>query len=135
MRQYIRHPFSIPIKYRADSDGNTRKEDLSNISHGGLCFKSQTTIQVGSEIILNIAVKDPPFEAHATVVWCKEMPDYFEVGVQFDTPTTEFALRMVEQVCYIQQYQHDVKEYEGRSLTSEAAAKEWIKKFANEFPT
>lgn len=134
MRQYIRHPFTIPIKYKMDTTGHIHEDDMRNISEGGLCFQAQTALEAGSEIIINIAVKDPPFEAKGIVMWCKEEPDHYEVGVKFDTPTTEFAMRMVEQVCYIEQYRRDVKEFEGRELTPEAAAREWIEKYAREFP-
>lgn len=135
MRQYIRHPFSIPIKYKTDMNGNIHHEDMRNISEGGLCFQAQTAIAPGSEIVINIAVKEPPFEARGVVMWCKKETNCYEVGVQFDTPTAEFAMRMVEQICYIEQYRRDVKEFEGRDLASDAAAKEWIAKYAREFPS
>jgi len=67
-------------------------------------------------------------------MWCKEEPTCFEIGVQFDTPTTEFAMRMVEQVCYIEQYRRDVLHYEHRELAPEEAAREWIEKYATDFP-
>jgi hypothetical protein len=41
---------------------------------------------------------------------------------------------MVEQVCHIEQYKADVLKKEGRELTGEEAAKEWILKYAKDFP-
>ncbi len=135
MRQYIRHPFAVPIKYKMDDTGRIHEDDMRNISEGGLSFQAQTPIEKGAEIIINIAVKSPAFEAHGIVMWCKEELDHFEVGVQFDSPTAEFGMRMVEQVCYIEQYRRDVKEFEGRELSPEAAAREWIEKYAKELPS
>jgi hypothetical protein len=43
-------------------------------------------------------------------------------------------MRMVEQVCHIEQYKKELFEDEGRALTGEQAAMEWIKRFAEGFP-
>ncbi len=43
-------------------------------------------------------------------------------------------MRMVEQVCHIERYRADVLEREGRALTGEQAAEEWIKRYAEDFP-
>ena len=45
-----------------------------------------------------------------------------------------FRARMVEQVCHIEQYRHEILKNEGRKLSSEAAALEWIQKYAPLFP-
>jgi hypothetical protein len=36
---------------------------------------------------------------------------------------------MVEQICFIEHYKNEVLETEGRALTSEQAAAEWIEKY------
>jgi len=41
---------------------------------------------------------------------------------------------MVEQVCSIESYQKKIYETEGRRLTTEQAAMEWIAKYAAQFP-
>jgi len=40
----------------------------------------------------------------------------------------------VEQICHIEQYKRDMRDQEGRELTGEQAAYEWIERFAAEFP-
>ena len=45
-----------------------------------------------------------------------------------------FRARMVEQVCHIEQYKHQVLKKEGRKLSGEEAALEWIQKYAPQFP-
>jgi hypothetical protein len=134
MRHYIRHPFEVPIKYRTDEAGRIHEDDMRNISEGGLCFRSEKKLEMGLEIVVNISVQKPPFEAKGYVMWCKEESDHWEIGVQFDNTTTDFSMRMVEQICYIEQYRKDVARYEGRDLAPDDAAEEWIKKFAKSFP-
>ncbi len=41
---------------------------------------------------------------------------------------------MVEQVCYIEDYRRFVLMHEGRELSQEDAASEWIAKYAAQFP-
>ena len=41
---------------------------------------------------------------------------------------------MVEQACYIKQYQREILASEGRELSSDEAAMEWIGKYAASFP-
>jgi hypothetical protein len=41
---------------------------------------------------------------------------------------------MVEQLCHIEHYRKEVRDTEGRILDGEAAAREWISKFAAKFP-
>ena len=41
---------------------------------------------------------------------------------------------MVEQICHIEQYKQDVFEKDGRRLSGEQAALEWIEKYATDFP-
>jgi len=44
-------------------------------------------------------------------------------------------VRMIEQICYIEHYRKEVLLNEGRRITSEQAALEWIEKYAQDFPT
>lgn len=73
------------------------------------------------------------FTAEGIVVWCREHEGY-EVGVRFDETTHGFSLRMVEQLCHIKHYQREVRATEGRELSNEEAALEWIEKYARVFP-
>lgn len=134
MRQYIRHPSDIPIQYRFSEIVESEKEYLKNISEGGLCFSSKTAFDIGSQIHIEIPVSDPVFTANAVVVWCKEANGQYDVGVKFVDFETETTIRMVEQVCYIEKYKRDALEKEGRCLTGEEAALEWIQKYAKDFP-
>ena len=134
MRRYIRHPSSIPITYHLGDTLDPHVELTSNIGHGGLCFRSDVPIEIGTPIHLSIPVHEPAFEADGTVVWCKNRGDHYEVGVDFGDADQEFRVRMVEQVCYIEHYKQEVEHDEGRCLTSREAALEWIRKYGGNFP-
>jgi hypothetical protein len=41
---------------------------------------------------------------------------------------------MIEQICHIESYRRDVAQQEGRQLTTEEAAVEWISRYASSFP-
>jgi len=67
-------------------------------------------------------------------VWNKKTGNGFEVGLKFDDPDEIFRLRMIEQICHIEHYRTEVERQDGRYLTSEEAAREWISLYAAEFP-
>lgn len=137
MRQYIRHPSEMPICYKLnaldDIPGNEHQK-LHDISSGGLSFHSDQKINPGNSLHIQIVVDPPPFEADGIVVWCKKENDGYQVGLQFNDTDVEFGLRMIEQLCHIEQYRHEVLKNEGRWINSEVAAREWIEKYAKDFP-
>jgi hypothetical protein len=104
------------------------------VSKGGLCFRSDSHVASGQFIQIKIPNGKLPFEATCMVAWCKKEGNGFEVGVKFEDKDTEFAMRLIEQACYIEEYRKDVLSQEGRQLTEDEAAKEWIDKFASAFP-
>lgn len=133
-RQFIRHPTDIPIAYRCDGSTGGGKEPLKNINEAGLCFSTGTRIEIGTPIRIMIAVYEPPFKAKGEVVWCRPTNGHYEVGVSFEDAATTYAVRMVEQICHIEKYKTDVLHRQGRRLSAEEAADEWIRKYASDFP-
>lgn len=134
MRQYIRHPAEVPIEYRVLGVDHAKSNVLKNISQGGLCFNADQQLEPGAGIRLRIPVQDPPFEVVGVVRWCRPVRDGYDVGVEFADAADAFAVRMVEQVCHIEQYRSEVLKTEGRKLSGEQAAAEWIQRYAKEFP-
>lgn len=132
-RQFIRHPTDIPIEVELENVVSNHREYLHNISTGGLCFASRVQLPAGTVIRVRIPLVRPLFECDGRVVWCEGRETHYDVGVQF-VQSSDFRLRMVEQVCYIEHYKRDMLEKEGRRLTSEEAAMEWITKYAAQFP-
>ena len=134
MREYIRHPTDIPIEYDLGDVIADQKEYLTDISLGGLSFKSKTYIDSGSIILIRIPLRKPEFKEEGIVVWVNKKNELYDVGVQFKNAISEFRIRMIEQVCHIEQYKKNVFEKEGRALSGKDAAIEWIKKYARDFP-
>lgn len=133
MRSFIRHPAHIPIEY--DLESKTKQIlDTENISAGGLCFKSDKAIPKGTKLRINIPHLKYPYEASCFVAWCKNAKSYFEIGVCFDNAQSDFRLRMIEQICYIEEYRLSVLREENRELTWKEASDEWIKNYADKFP-
>lgn len=134
MRQFIRHPTEIPIQIRRDRRRAAAAPPMRNVSLGGLAFRSEADLEPGSIVLLRIPFVRPQFASRARVVWCSAANGAFEVGVEFLDVEDAYRGRLVEQICHIEQYRRDVLKSEGRKLTSEEAAAEWIAKYASEFP-
>ena len=133
-REYIRHTVNVPLEVKA-VPGAPAKHNLGvNISYGGLAFSVAECLPINDVIELRIPTVDPPFEAKARVAWCRPDGDSFLVGVEFLDSDDAFQSRMVQQVCSIENYKREVAENEGRILSSQEAAAEWISKYAGRFP-
>eukprot|EP01026_Neomeris_dumetosa_P060830 TRINITY_DN57399_c0_g1_i1.p1 TRINITY_DN57399_c0_g1~~TRINITY_DN57399_c0_g1_i1.p1 ORF type:complete len:176 (+),score=11.41 TRINITY_DN57399_c0_g1_i1:105-632(+) len=133
MRKFIRHPSDIPIAYSLGKSAEV-SDRLRDVSRGGLCFTSETPLETGSNIHIEIGLDKSPFQADGTVAWCKRERGAYAVGVAFSDQSTQFSVRMIEQICHIEHYRYEVLEAEGRDLSSEEAAKEWVEKYAADFP-
>jgi hypothetical protein len=135
-RRFIRHTADVPIEVRAVPGAPGVVQQGTNVSEGGLAFVSDACLDADVPIEVRIPEVDPPFEAQAKVVWCRPEEDgRYLVGVQFLDAKDEFKARMVEQVCTIEKYRKDVLEQEGRELSAQDAATEWITRYAGKFPT
>lgn len=134
MRHFIRHPTDIPINCTLQDNYYCVRNALVDVSAGGLSFVTDHYIPTGETIHVNIYVQDPSFETDCEVKWCKRVDSYYHVGVKFKSSDEAFSFRMVEQVCHIEHYKRKVKADEGREISSEQAAKEWIEKYAPKFP-
>ena len=139
MRSYIRHPSDIPIQIDANSEttvaiGRAEGQQLSNVSHGGLAFNASRSFATGSVITLKINVVQPAFEAEGLVTHCDQEGEHYVIGIEFLSKDSLFVARMVEQICHIEHYKREVSQSEGRELTGEEAAKEWIERYAASFP-
>lgn len=132
MRNYIRHPTSIPIQISAGEHDSTRVL-VNNLSAGGLSFFTNIPVKVGSVVDLMIPCVIPDYQGEGVIVWRRSQePEGFEVGVRFANDDEYFRVRMVEQVCQIEEYRQQLADI-GRHLSTEEAAREWIARFAADF--
>ena len=130
MRSFIRHPSDIPIEYQVgDNAAGAGQEHLHDIGHGGLSFSSSRELEVGAPIIIRISHLRPAFEVEGRVAWCRQEKGGYSVGVSFLQAGDRYRVRMVEQICHIEHYKS-----EGRLISGEQAACEWIDRYAGSFP-
>ena len=136
MRQFIRHPVDVPIEIRTSRAAPGAAAQTHDVSLGGLAVHSIEPVEPGAMIEVCIPYVQPAFEARARVAWCRPNHDGgHEVGVTFLDAQDAFTARMVEQICHIEDYRKSVARIEGRHLSPEDAAHEWISKFAANFPS
>lgn len=133
MRKYIRHPSDIPIEFTIVDAQDGEAQSLQNISRGGLSFASSRPVKKG--VLVTITIPGRDIEAHGQVVWCRKSAGKYDVGVSFVNKGDAYSMRMVEQICHIEQYRQQVKQFEGRDLSGAEAADEWIERYAETFPT
>ncbi len=140
MRAYIRHPSEFPIELCSVEQSEpvelpVRKERLLDVSEGGLCCLSHVPYGQGARVLVRIPVGEPPFSAEGTVAWCRPENGNgrYRIGVAFADASLAFSARMVEQVCHIGRYHRHQRE-QGRELSEDEAALEWIGKYGKVFP-
>ena len=134
MRQFIRHPADIPIEVNPVDEGGTRAPRLVNVGMGGLAFRSHSAFRPAHVVRVRIDCVRPAFETTARVAWCRACDGEYELGLAFTDPDDAFRARMVEQICHIEHYRKEVRATQGRVLTTEEAAREWIGRNAAGFP-
>lgn len=151
-RQFIEHPATIPLEYcTSDIPSVYRKKrspqsnnPAAKHTHENLCglrFHTNQYIKPNQWLRVHIPLKGQAFEADTEVLCCKTNVSAahggqrYNVSVIFCNPKTAFSARMAVQVCYIEAYRHQVKEKEGRDLSCDQAALEWISKHAYQFPS
>ena len=133
MRVYVRHPSEFPVELRSEHTPSPRRERLRDLSAGGLCIRSGVAFEVGEPVRIRIPVGDPGFEAEGRVAWCRAHEDGYRVGIEFRAKDEAFRARMVEQVCHIERY-HRQQLAQGRIVSEQESASEWISRYAALFP-
>jgi len=134
MTRFIRHPAEITIEVSTRGQSTHDTHNTINLSIGGLAFRCDREFAPGDVVEIRVPFVRPPFEVEARVAWCKAREGHYEIGVEFLNPDDVFMTRMVEQVCQIENYKQDILRIEGRLLSPEEAATEWLIKYAARFP-
>ncbi len=132
---FIHHPAEVPIKLVV-SDNQFPLQSIDESACMGVYIHTSTRYVVNSCVEVEINVQTPAFFAKGYICSSEPIQDGigYETGIVFDCPKTAFAVRMIEQVCHIEQYRQQVSLTEGRELTSDSAAIEWITQHAASFP-
>ncbi|MDQ6990848.1 MAG: PilZ domain-containing protein [Mariprofundaceae bacterium] len=131
-RAFIRHPVDVPIHIALQSSEELQHISMSDVGEGGVAFFTNVAFDDGMVLKITVPHVQPPFEAACVVCWRKISGEQFEVGVKFLDESSRFRARMVEQVCHIEGYRKQAAE-QGRILSGEESAQEWIGKYAAHF--
>ena len=125
----------IPIEVTLDYRQTHFAEDdtVTNISVGGLCFVASDRLEVDESIQVRIPILDRETNLDGRVVWCNKTDRGYEVGLEFDDPDRIERLKMIDQICQIEAFRKEIEQIDGESLSSEQAAREWVRRYAGEF--
>ena len=138
IRKFIRHPADVPIQVTLDwvddENDETVDQTITNVSLGGLAFVSTNPLELLQRVKVSIPVLNQDNHLVGNVVWCEKKDQSYEIGIEFENSRDVFRLRMIEQICHIEHYRKEVERQEGRQLSSQEAAREWISKYAGDFP-
>lgn len=136
-RAHTRHAADMPIEVRLQDIVTHRTEYLHDISFGGLSFRSSSPLAVNTLVDIRIPLVRPVFHASGRVVWCRPNAAdaaAFDVGVEFIGTRDNFRVRMLEQICHIENFKKELAAQTGKPVTGEQAALEWIRRYADKFP-
>mgnify|MGYP000568846003 CR=1 FL=1 len=113
-RVFERHEGELLIKVRTGKSRTFKEEFMSNISLGGMSFKSKTLIKKGTTVKIKAAAAENIPEVEGTVAWCKKNKGYCDIGVEFSETEAKFGVRMLEQLYNIENYKKEVKKKTAR---------------------
>lgn len=137
---YIQHPREIPVTLLSATPGGQSKPDATcedsttdkSVLEGrdaGICFWTAEHPKVQDSVVLGIDVDNNHFIGRGSVVRVQPENDGNWVCVRIN-PEDAFAIRMAEQLCQIEHYRLDNKQYLDRNMSPDEAALEWISKYA-----
>lgn len=107
---------------------------ISDISLGGLAFTFHWPIATGVPIEVRVPVLAEQLALSGRVVRCERQDEGWVIGMAFDRREEVFRMRMVEQICHVEEYRKRVFDEDGRRLSCSEAATEWVALHAAHFP-
>lgn len=128
----IRHPDEFSIEINPLNNPINRSANPSSLE---LICHYNSPFPTGSMINIRIPSIQPTLSVTGKVFRCIDKHEGYELGITFTTADELMRIRMLEQVCYIRRYRQHILHTEGRTLSEQDAALEWINKYAALFPT
>lgn len=101
-------------------------------SHTYLTYHCKQSFVEGQILRLSIPTITGDTSADSQVVSCCDNNSGYQLMLAFTDEEQAFRFRMVEQLCHIHQYQRQLQ-HQGRRLSINEAAHEWINQFAEQF--
>jgi len=101
-RRYIRRAYNLPLRHRDFKRGGTvaAKSSTTNISEGGLSFKSREFVSLSCRLVLEISLPAAiePVKVISRVIWIKKNPSskQYEIGSRFLEMAKEDRARVTD---------------------------------------
>ncbi len=135
-KTFIQHPADVALDYKLNAADNQLclALDTPIPKRGGLTFDNKKPLSVGSMVSLKIAPFRPALRVKGVVTYCTKRKDYYQIGVEFMNVDDAFRVRMTEQACYIEHYKNELQKEQGKKISREQAALEWIAICGASFP-
>jgi hypothetical protein len=126
-REFARHPTTFPVVCRSNGHATDLKQELCNISHGGLCFVGSERHEPGTILTIEFPLLDAAPALKGSVVWARESPGASGTlcahGVRFVERPEVGLSHLVDNFRKIEEYRVQQK-HAGRTLTPREAAEE-----------
>ena len=133
VRRHLRLVTDLPAELSLGEVVASESVYLNNISEGGLSFNSMVALAPGTAIGIRIPIAHPILSTVGRVAWCKSARLHHVVGVEFTDADPRFRTTMVRVVRSINEYRARILQQEGRALTGQEAAIEWMAREGAEF--
>ena len=127
-------PLQVTLDWEEEENDESIDQTITNVGLGGLAFVSQKPLEVLQRVRVCIPLLQQDNYLVGNVVWCEKSGKSYEIGIEFEKTRDAFRIRMIEQICHIEHYRKQVERLEGRELSAQEAAGEWISKYAGDFP-
>lgn len=131
-RRFYRHPIEIPVQVTELKTVSSRTVD---VSEGGISFVCDHYLEKGTSVEVAVPAHDHLFRMHAHVAYSRKdtLTGLFRTGVSFDDLDSLYRAKLAEEILCIEKYREELSQKNGRDITEEEAAREWIKKNAKKF--
>lgn len=116
----------LSVRLRHARRDSHRARTIQNVSVGGIACFSEEPVPTGERVTVEMAIGGQQMLLNGTVVWCRASGGHFELGLRFEEEKAEARERICRELVEIERYRHEVLMLEGRQLSSDAAALEWM---------
>lgn len=130
----IHHPEQVPVEIQTLGYSEAYPAPPVSGCQGELAVHCASKFRVGAVVELYVPQLDSSIRLHGYVIWFHKAGQGYLIGISFKGENEAFRMRMIEQLCHIEAYRKDVAAKQGRILTREEAAAEWIARYSEDFP-
>lgn len=132
---FIHHQRAYPLNYKCLLPDIEDEYSTDGQGDTGLLFHSEKYLKPGTAIEATVTLNKRLEKIRGRVVMVRDREDYYEIGLWLGHQEDASRARIVEQICYIEEYIREKKFREGPFvLNRDRAAEEWISKYSAGVP-